>query len=145
MAISIDWATKIITIPKADTALVDAGPPEIRSLDVDAFRLELKTLEDNEQGITFLKTHNHTGEYTISGVTYARAVQIVSGYTVTFENGTYVVQLLYANNNVQDVTNYNNVQTAAQNSAGLITVVQGSGVTSQDMTDIAAEVWSYEE
>ena len=45
MAITIDWATKIINIPKTDMTLIQASP-EIRELDVDWFRLQLKDIED---------------------------------------------------------------------------------------------------
>jgi hypothetical protein len=145
MAISIDWSTKVITVPKADTTLVDSGPPEIRSLDVDAFRLALKDLEDSEVGMIFPDTHKHNTEVVLGGTTYARIVEIINGYTVTFENGSYIVRLLGANNNILDVTNLNNVQIASQNSAGLQIVTQGSGVTQQDKTDIINGVWSYEE
>lgn len=128
MAVSIDWATKVITIPKADTTLVDAGPPEIRSYDVDAFRLELNDIQDSEEGIVFDTTHEHTPEKTLSGITYARFVEIINGYTVEFENGSYTVQLTGANHNIADVQVQNSVGIVVQNSAGLI-VLEGSGLT----------------
>lgn len=120
MAISVNWATKVITIPKADTTLVDAGPPEIRSYDVNTFRLDLKALEASEEGMPFVDTHLHKPEVTLSGVTYARFVEIINGYTVTFEDGQYVVQLSGANHNLADVKNANQVSIVVQNSAGLI-------------------------
>lgn len=119
MAISVDWGTKIITVPKADTTLVSLGPPEIRSLNVDTFRLELKALEDDVDGMVFPITHNHTAPVTVGGVTLARVVEIINGYTVTFENGSYAVNLQGANNNIGDVLNLNNVQVRSNNSAGL--------------------------
>lgn len=119
MAISIDFPSKVITVPKADTTLVDIGPPEIRSLNVDTFRLALKDLEDDEDGMAFLHTHNHNPPVTVGGVTLARVVEIINGYTVTFENGSYAVNLEGANNNIGDVLNLNNVQIRSNNSAGL--------------------------
>ena len=103
MAISVNWPNKIITVPKADTQLVDVGPPEIRELNVDTFRLALKDLEDNEEGMMFPDTHKHTTETTLGGVTYARFVEIINGYTLTFEDGNYAVNLYGANNNLSDV------------------------------------------
>lgn len=144
MAIQIDWGTHVITVPKADTTLVDSGPPEIRSLDVEQFRLDLKALEDDEYGMSEPDILEHYTSYTISGVTYAHAYLILAPYTVTFENGSYVVVLSGENNNIQERTNLNNVQTAQQNSAGLQTVISGSGVTEQDKTDIIEGVWDYE-
>ena len=119
MAVSIDWATRVITVPRADMTLLQASP-EIRGLDVDAFRLELKALEDNEDGITFPDTHEHNTEKLLGGVYYARIVEIINGYTVTFEDGQYAVKLSGANNNIEDVMNVNQVSLRSSNSAGLI-------------------------
>lgn len=120
MAISIDWATKIISIPKADTTLLQLNPIEIRELDLDAFRLALKSLEDSREGMPFLDTHRHNTTVTIGGVTLARVIEIINGFTITFENGAYAVNLAGANSNVGDVLNLNTVQVRSANSAGLI-------------------------
>ena len=122
MAITIDWGTKIISIPKADTQLVQSSPTEIRQLDLDAFRLELKALEDDAAGMPFLDTHNHVGPITVGGVTLARVIEIINGYSVTFEDGQYAVNLVGANSNVGDVTNVNQVSIRSANSAGLTSI-----------------------
>ena len=122
MAISIDWGTKIISIPKADTQLVQSSPTEIRQLDLDAFRLDLKALEDDAAGMPFLDTHRHVGPITVGGVTLARVIEIINGYTVTFEDGQYAVNLVGANSNVGDVTNVNQVSIRSANSAGLTSI-----------------------
>ena len=44
MAISVNWGTRVINVPKADLALVQAGPPEVRELDLDWLRLALKDI-----------------------------------------------------------------------------------------------------
>ncbi|MDH3194772.1 MAG: hypothetical protein OEL78_00515 [Hyphomicrobiales bacterium] len=132
MAISVDWPTKVITVPKADTQLVSAGPPEIRQLDVDQFRLSLKALEADVDGMTFLHTHNHNQPVTIGGVTLARVVEIINGYTVTFEDGAYAVNLVGANQNIGDVLNFNQVQVRSSNSAGL---TFSDAIISQSFTD----------
>lgn len=137
MAVAIAWPTKTITIPQADLTPVSAG---LYELDTDTFRLALKSLEDNEQGITYLDTHRHNTEIELGGVTYARTVEIINGYTITFEDGEYAVRLVGSNNNIADVTNVNSVSVRSANSAGM--VVAGSGVTSQDKTDIIAGVWA---
>jgi len=143
VAISIDWGTSVITIPKADTTLVDAGPPEVRKYDVDAFRLALKDLEDDPAGMPYPKTHNHNAEVSVSGVLYARLVEIIPPYTVEFEDGQYVVRLFGANHNIGDVRVANQVSIVVQNSAGLQVVVQGSGVTQQDKDDIVNQVYAH--
>ena len=51
MAISINWATKVISVPKADLTLIQSTPTEIRELDLNQFRLSLRDLEDDVVGI----------------------------------------------------------------------------------------------
>ena len=121
MAITIDWGTRVINVPQADMTLIQASP-EIRELDLDWFRLQLKDLEDSEEGMCFPDTHIHNTEVDIAGFTLARVITITNGYTVTFEDGTYSVNMVGANSNVMDVINKNQVSTRSWNSAGLINV-----------------------
>jgi len=118
MAITIDWATKIINIPKADMALIQSSP-EIRELNLHTFRLALKDLEDDEAGMPYPKTHIYKPTVTIGKVTLARTVEISSPYTITFENGVYAVDLVGANSNISDVMNLNAVSLRPANSARL--------------------------
>lgn len=127
MAISVDWGTRVITVPKADMTLIQSNPFEVRELDLDVFRLALKALEDDEIGMAFPDTHQHNTEIVLAGATYARTIQIINGYTVTFEDGQYAVNLVGANSNVSDVLNLNQVSVRSFNSAGLIVVAGGSG------------------
>lgn len=127
MAISVNWATKVINVPKADMTQVQVSPFEIRELDIDEFRLELKALEAEvvdagAGGMAFEDTHRHNTEVTLGGVTLARTVEIINGYTVTFEDGSYAVNLIGANSNIADVTNLNGVQVRSTNSAGLVSL-----------------------
>lgn len=122
MALSINWATKVITVPQADLTLISGS---LYELDVDAFRLELKDIEDSEEGMAFPDTHRHNTEVTLSGVTYARTFEIINGYTVTFENGTYTVRCVGANHNLADVKNVNSVSLIIGNSAGLVVPTGG--------------------
>lgn len=98
--------------------LVQSSPTEIRQLDINTFRLELKDLEDDE-GMPFLDTHSHNQPVTVGGVTLARVVEIINNYTITFEDGQYAVNLVGANSNIADVTNVNQVSVRSANSAGL--------------------------
>ena len=120
MAITINWSTRVISVPKVDTTLVQSTPIEIRSLSLNDFRLALKALEDNEDGIAYPQTHTHNTEVLLGGITYARVIEIINGYTITFENGFYAVNLIGANSNVGDVVNLNNVSIRSANAAGLI-------------------------
>lgn len=129
MAISIDFSTKIITVPKADTTFVETSGTglEVRSLDLDTFRQTLNDLQDNEIGITYDTTHVHVAPITVGGTTLARVVELINGYTVTFEDGQYAVNLIGANSNIADFTNVNQVSIRAANSAGLIEVSTTGG------------------
>lgn len=132
MAITITWPTKVINVPRADMTLIQTSPYELRQLDLNWFRLQLKSLEDDAYGINYLKTHNHNTEVTLGGLVLARVITIISGYTITFENGNYAVDLVGANSNVADVVNLNSVMVRSYNSAGLITVVSGSGLSTEE-------------
>ena len=120
MAISIDWGSKIINVPKADMTLIQSSP-EVRELNINTFRLALKALEDDPEGMPFPDTHNHTTEVTLAGLTYARIVEIVNGYTVQFEDGQYTVNCVGANHNISDAKVANQVSLIVNNAAGLIT------------------------
>lgn len=120
MAITIDWLTYVINVPKADLTLLQASP-ELRELDLDWFRLQLKDIEDDEPGIPQPDTHIHLTEVTLAGLTYARIVEILDPYTVEFEDGQYTVACVGANHNVSDVKVPNQVSLIVNNAAGLIT------------------------
>jgi hypothetical protein len=120
----IDWITKVIFVPKAETELIQSVPSEVRRLDLNVFRLALKSLEDDPSGMAYQDTHRHNPSVVLSGVTYARIVEIINGYTVTFEpsENPYSVVCIGANHNLADVKNTNNVSLVVGNSAGLIEV-----------------------
>lgn len=124
MAISINWGTKVITVPQSDLTPLGGS---LYELNVDTFRMSLKDLEDDVEGMTFPDTHQHNTEVELGGVTYARFVEIINGYTITFEDGQYAVNLVGANNNILDVANVNSVSLRSSNSAGLVTVDSGAG------------------
>lgn len=117
--IVVFWRDKVIYIPKVATTLVQSTPTEIRELDLNQFRLKLKSLEDDEEGMPYLDTHHHNTEVHVGGITLARVVEIINDYTVTFEDGKYAINLIGANSNVGDRVNVNQVSVRSQNSAGL--------------------------
>jgi hypothetical protein len=118
VALSINWLTKVIFVPKADLTFISGV---LYELDVDAFRLELKGIEATMIGMAFLDTHaQRTSEITLSGTTYARIIEIINGYTVEFEDGQYVINCVGANHNIADVKVANQVSLIINNSAGLI-------------------------
>lgn len=119
MAITINWGTRVINVPQADLTNLGGG---IYELDLNAFRLQLKNLEDDVDGITFPNTHNHFPPVLVSGTLVARVIELINNYTVTFENGSYAVNLVGANSNVSEKTNVNQVSVRSFNSTGLVTV-----------------------
>ena len=119
MAITINWGTKVISVPQADLTLVS---PNNYNLDLDVFRNRLNDLQDDEQGITYDRVYVYTAPSTLGGVTYAAVVRIINGYTVTFEDGQYAVNLVGGNSNVGDVVNLNQVSVRSNNSAGLVSL-----------------------
>lgn len=119
MALSVNALTRVIYIPQAD--LISLGGGKFQH-DLNAFRLELKDWEDSPEGMDFPDTHRHETQSILSGVTYARKVEIINGYTVEYENGTYQVECVGANHNVADVKVINSVSLIIGNSAGLISV-----------------------
>lgn len=145
MAISMNWGTKVILVPVTDMTLISGTPgtgsaqvdPALYELDCNVLRLALKDLEDSDDGIAFPTTHNNSGTFTLSGVTYARFFEIINGYKVEFDTGTYdhyTVRLVGANNNVADVRKPNTVSLIIGNTAGM--VVSGSGLSTQQSTQL---------
>lgn len=118
MAISVDWAgTQVIYIPKSYLTLISGS---VYSLDLNQFRLDLRDLEDSPDGRLWPRTHNHSTEVTLSGIPYARVIEILAPYTVEFEDGTYSVSCTGANHNLGDVKVVNSVSLIINNSAGLV-------------------------
>jgi hypothetical protein len=133
VALTVDWGNRVINIPQSYLTPVSGT---LYELDTDTFRLDLKNLEDDEVGMAFPDTHRHNTSVTVAGVTYARFIEIINGYSLTFEDGQYSVRLTGSNNNFFDVENgilnQNQVQVIPGNSAGLITISSGSGLSTEE-------------
>lgn len=134
MAYSVNWTTKVITIPKADTNLVSAGPPEVRELDATVLWQNLIDIEDSVEGIIFDQIVENQSPISISNFTLARVVEIINGYTLTFDDsgGTdaWTVNIIGGNTNVSDVKNENLVAVNTANSAGLVVISSaGEGIS----------------
>jgi hypothetical protein len=127
VAITVSWGTKVINVPQADLTPLGGS---LYELDLDAFRLTLKSLEASPEGMAHEDTHQHNTEVTIAGTTLARTLEIINGYTVTFEDLQYAVNLTGANSNVPAVTNINQVSVRSFNSAGLINLAASRGAIS---------------
>jgi hypothetical protein len=140
MAITIDWMTKVITCPQADLTPVSGT---LYELDTEAFRNDLHTLQASEEGMVYDAIFSHNTEATIVGVTYARLIEIINGYSIVFTpDSAWSVRYANSNNNMFDVGAgilvQNNVQVIAQNSAGLINTTNETIAT--DIEDIELTV-----
>lgn len=117
--VSVAWATGVISVPQSDLTFISGT---LFELDTNVFRLALKALEASAEGMAELDTHQHNTEVTIAGVTFARTIEIINGYTVVFEDGQYAVSLVGSNNNIFDegIIVRNQVSIIPTNSGGLI-------------------------
>ena len=120
MAISIDWPTAVINIPRADMIVVSSSPIEIRQLNIEDFWRDVRVLEESPEGRAFSRVLNHDQPKPIGGVDLGRVVEVLPPYTVTFEDGAYAVNLSGGNQNLGDRLNFNQVQVRSSNSAGLV-------------------------
>jgi hypothetical protein len=146
LAITVDWVNKVVFIPEADLTPNGVDPISGRALytlDTEAFRREVKALEASPSGLTYPDIIAHNTEVSVSGVTIARVIVIVNGYSVEFEDGTYAVTLTGSNNNIADVAVVNQVSIRPTNTAGLVSAGGAAAITEQDKDDIATKVWNY--
>jgi hypothetical protein len=119
MAISIDYATFIIFVPRADLVEIQNTPSFVYQLNMEWFYRQVADLQDDQPGSPFETAANNTAPVDIGGVLLARVIEIINGYTVEFEDGQYAVNLTGANTNLQDVAVVNQVSIRPNNSAGL--------------------------
>ena len=113
------WGNREVFVPRSALLLIQSYPVEIRQLDLTEFRLSLHGLQESEAGMCYPHIHTHNFAVTVAGVTLAQVVEIVNGYTITFEDGLYNVNIVGGNSNVADRVNKNQVGVNTSNSAGL--------------------------
>ena len=140
MAISIAYATKVISVPQADLTFVSGT---LYTLDSNQFRKDVMAILDNQTHIWMPDAFEHNTEVTVAGTTYARTIEFINGYSVTFEDtgSAYTVRIEGSNNNIFDVDNgvlnpTDKVTVISTNSAGLIRVDGAAG--QQSLMDYGA-------
>ena len=137
MAITINPATYEISIPQSDLTLVTGT---LYAANTNTIRLAIKTIEASEFGIVLPTTNTHNTEVTVAGTTYARTIEYLSPYSITFTpNSQWTVRLEGSNNNMFDVEagilNQNQVQVIPTNSAGLIVSQAQTVPTAEEVAD----------
>jgi len=137
MAITIDWGAQLIQIPFDYLTMIAT---DLYEIDVNQVRLDLKDLEDSEEGIVFPTTHNHNAEVTLAGTTYAQTLEIINGYHVDFVpnpldiDAHYAIRAVGANHNIGDVlavSIHRHFVFVVNNAAGLIV----NNITSPTLVD----------
>lgn len=141
MALTLDPATKVISVPQADLTFVSGT---FYKLDTDQWRKDVFDLLASETYIWMPDAFSHFTEGTVAGVLYARRLSIINGYSVEFEDGQYSVQLEGSNNDIWDIESgilvQNQVQVIPTNSAGLQVVAGAGGGTTPEQVWAAASV-----
>ena len=136
MAYSVNWVTKVISIPTSDLILISGTR---YSLLMSDFLSEIRRLEwEFTEGLWAPAILNHTNtKFDFAGADYAPFDEILNNYTVQITGVATRVDLLGSNNDFIDALIPTGVSVVPSNSAGLQVVEVGSGVTEQDKEDIA--------
>lgn len=143
--ITPDWTTRRLSVPVSDLTLVSSGR---YSITARQWWNLLQELTYSDDGIC--KTMLTGGDFPYSNTrptdVTPRVINIINGYTVYFMDGPYSVDITEGNTNlgvagIHDISDGVSVNT--NNTVGYSTVAVGSGVTTQDKTDIINGVWDY--
>lgn len=144
MALTVDWQNLIIDVPQSDLTFVSGTTYEC---DTNVLRGQLNALAASELGVAFPVNNRHNTEVTVAGVTYARTIEIVNGWSLRFEDtgADYTIRFVGSNNNLFDVDGGILVPTPhvsyiPTNSAGLV-VTSKSGLLPSEMQMIV-DVWT---
>lgn len=135
MAISVNWATGVISVLKVDLTLVQSVPTVIYDHSMDDFWRDLRALEDSAEGRAFPRICDYNQPASVGGVQLAAVLLITDYYTITYEDDQYAVNQIGLNTNAADKVNVNQVSIRSSNSAGLVTSAAiefgeyGDGVT----------------
>ena len=139
-SITIDWVAKNIFVPKF--YLTQLGPTSYL-LDTATFKLDVNELMAEVDGMIYPDPIKHNSVVVLSGISYARVVEIINGYTITFEDGQYYVSLDGSNNNIADVKTLNQVSLIPNNAAGLVIVEVEKTLAEAEKAAIATAVWNH--
>jgi hypothetical protein len=133
----MDWDNKqiLVTSPQTDVLAQDL---------IDFIR----AAEDDEEGIVVPQIASASGKESLGGsVATGITLELLDDWQLKFWAGSYTATISGGNligGIAGDPVAYTaGVQVVIIQSAASTIVVTGSGVTEQDMEDIAAEVWEY--
>lgn len=117
MAYTVNWVTKVITIPLSDITLVSGVN---YTLTTDDAHKELRRLEwEFGDGLWAINIIDWTDTQLLSGIFYSPIIKIINGYTWFIDASNINVSLLGSNSNMLDTfIPGNGVSVVANNSAG---------------------------
>ena len=133
MAYTVNWATKVITIPLTDLMLISGVN---YSLDVDYAHDEIRRLEwEFTDGLWAEHAIEYINSQILSGLIYSPIVKMVNGYTWVVAASNINISLIGSNTNFLDTyTPGNGISVLANNSAGKI--LSGSGLDASQSTQL---------
>jgi len=137
MAYSVNWTTKLITIPTSDLNLVSGDRYELQMSD---FLIEIRRLESSfVDGLWAEQILAHdNARLDFAGADYPPLDEIINGYTVTISGSAVRCDLKGSNNNFIDVyVNTNGCSVVPSNSLGLQLVSVGSGLSPEEQTQLS--------
>jgi hypothetical protein len=137
MSYSVNWTTKVVTIPLADLTFVSGSN---YTLDASDVWIELRRLEAAPgDGLWADQIAEFINTQVLSGLSYSAILKMINGYTWDTDTTNKTISLLGINSNLLDVfIPGNGISVLANNSGGKITVA--GGVTQQDKDDIENQV-----
>jgi hypothetical protein len=140
MSYSVNWTTRVVTIPLADMTLVSGSN---YSLNTDDVWLELRRLEAlPAEGLWAEQTIEYVNTQILSGITYSAIVKMINGYTWDTDTTNKTISLLGFNSNLLDTfIPGSGVSVLANNSGGLI-INQGQSLGQVDLDNISDAVWN---
>ena len=138
MAYSVNWATKVVTVPLTDLTLVSGFN---YTLDTGDFWIEMRRLEASAgDGLWAEQVIEYANTQLLSGLTYSAIVKMINGYTWNTDTTNKNISLLGFNSNLLDTfIPGSGISVLANNSAGKQTITSGSGLDAaqdQKLTDI---------
>lgn len=114
MAISVDWATGLITCPQSDLTLISGTKYQIT---VDYLWQLLRVKADDEEALPFPVLFTNTPPTAST----PRIIEInIDYYTFEFEDGSYSVDIINGNTNLRDAEVKNTVSVGTNNTTGFI-------------------------
>lgn len=136
MAYSVDWTTKVITVPTSDLTLVSGTHYQLQ---MSAFLGEIRRLEAGfTDGLWAPQILDHTNpKLDFAGTDYAGFDEVFNGYTLQFTGVATRVDLIGSNNNIIDVLIPTGVSIVSGNSQGLQLVSTGSGLSAEQDTKLS--------